>query len=265
MPDPVDPAAPPPAAPAPAPGAPPPPPAPPAAPPAPAAARGKGEYLRIPRAQFKARITREADKILIDRAKETLGVSIEEAKAIIAKDRAAAGGAPAAAGDPGATTSDEKKRLQQLEEENTRLKQQGEDDKRRSRRAVNRQKDERLAAELQAIAAQSGIKGDRPLSYAVNEYRAAVLATPDGTEPPQPAPFFSELLKTLPNLGAPGASSAPPVVVDQHPTTAPAGAPPPPPPAAPGARQAPRNAEEMSQEEFARHSQSVHGYRPGSY
>jgi len=191
-----------------------------------------------------------------------LGCSLEEAKAIIAEKRAAAGGAPAAPGDAG---NAEKQRLAALEAENQLLKSTQEEDKRRNRKAVNRQKDERLAMELRLIAVQSGIAGDRPLSYAVNEYRAAVLGTPDGTEPPQPGPFFSELLKTLPNLG--GAAGAPPVEVHTPPSTVPpgaaAGAPPPAP--GPGTRTPPKNVEEMTDAEFSAHTRATHGYSPGTY
>lgn len=237
-----------------------------AGPPAAAAAapRSKKDYLRISKQALATRLARASSEKAAELIKQELGCTLEEAKKVIAAQRATAGAAPAA-GDPGtppAPGSAAAAREQELLAENQRLKQEAEERERKNKMARNRQKDERLLAEIRMEAVRAGITDERAIRMAVGEYRAAVIGTADGEAPPQPGTFFNEFLKTYPQLGS---ANRPPEMVDQHPNTAPAGGAPPPPVAPPGGPRPPVNTERLDDREFAQRTKSKYGYTPGTY
>lgn len=229
-----------------------------AAPPKPAAKQPqkRGPEVRIPQAAFKKRIEREAAAEI----KRRLGVSIEEAEAMIRKGGGAA---------PGATSqgvADEV--VRKLQAENLKLKNDAE--KRRQeaaiaekkrQREIARLRDRQIETELRYMAKSAGIVD---ADYACTLF-ARAAAKDTNIEPEK---FFAGLRQSHAYL-----FTAAPAAPAPEPTVPAATAPPeskqpgettPPKPTPGESATAPTvDVDKMSPSEFARHTRS-YGYAPGT-
>jgi hypothetical protein len=228
--------------------------------------RGKPQrrdIVEIPTQAFKARVQREAAVEI----KRRLGITLEEAEAMVK----AGGVAPAGAGKSAAqNTADQV--VAQLRAENERLRgkiKQSDKEKEELRKStekkIRRAEDRATEARLMAEARLAGITNPRYIKAAIDIYAEAL----NSGETAEPSVFFGQLKETDPAFfAAPSAAAAPPA------------APPPPVVAAttvppesaaagevrpsPGSNGAgmPKNAESMSDQEFASH-QRTYGFSPG--
>lgn len=249
----------------------PPPAAQPAATPPPAAAgqhqngggknKGKrGPEVRIPVNQFKKRIQQEARGQAAKLIQEQLGVSLEEAKTILAK--AKEGGAQPPADASARQVADDA--VKKLQAENKRLQdaadkanRRAEDEAKKRQKEVSRLKEREILNHLNALAKELKINDPQ---YAIHLFARAAAAKP-GIKPEE---YFPSLKTTHPHLfaevAAPivPASTAPPESQqpgEVKPQPAPAGG-------QPGSAQA-ENVDDMSPQQFSKRTQSRYGYVQG--
>jgi hypothetical protein len=182
--------------------------------------------------------------------KKALGMSLDEAKAIIAKANSGAPAEPAAQIDS--------KQLIKLRQELDAAKRQIAANEQRYKKQLARKDDQRLESDLKFVAAQAGVVD---ADYALTLYARAVRGTADGAKPPAAAEFFQGLRTSHQFLfNAPPAAPAPVVTPV---TTAPPESPAPgetkPTPAVAGTAPPPRTADKMSDQEFADYKRRQYG------
>lgn len=160
-------------------------------------------------AGFKDRLQREAAAMV----RKNLGMTIEEAKALLARGGApapAAAAAPAAAPAPGARRDPDAALRTKVHEQERRIEKQ----KNKIKTLRTRHADEMVNQTMRQEALGVGIAADH-VDFALNLYSQAVRATKEG-DPPESQVFFVGLRKTRAYLFREGAP-----VVTLSPTTAP--------------------------------------------
>lgn len=223
-------------------------------PPAPAAppSKGKGKMVRMPEKVFVKRLKQEGRATAV----AELGMTLEEAKEKLRRyEDVTARGAPA---DPAL-----RQELADLRSKVTTLETQIAEKDGRIREIKEKSQKLRMTAMIQGEAVASGV-ADEHMDFALDLYRKRCASLPEGERPPQPKAYFAELRKTRAYLftnAPPG--SAPTEVPAVAPSSAPAGTPPAA-PAAPAAAPGGKKVEEMTPEEFSRHTYETYGTRPGA-
>jgi DNA-binding transcriptional MerR regulator len=189
-----------------------------AAPPARAAAPAKGAKaappaksgteIRMPSSAFRDRVDRDAAAKL----KKALGMTLEEAQALLksrkeggdgapASAAAAPAGAPAGAAAPARGPDPEKEKLRREAKD---LERRLEAQRAKLKKVKTRERDRRTEIELRYSAVAAGIKAD-DADYAMGLYRSALRATAEGEDLPAPEAFWPTLKASKPYLFADGA------------------------------------------------------------
>lgn len=228
-------------------------------PPAPqpaATPKGKsGQWLRLPKASFAARVKRDAESMV----QSQFGVTFDEAKRLVDVGRNAEKGLL----DNKAATDTTVKQLQEeLDSTKRRLVKANEAlqaGQKKHKREVKRLKDRQIEAQLKHQAARSGIKDT---DYAVHLFAQAINSGDERAK--DPSTYFNALRESHSYLFE-GTTAPPPVEVT--PSTAPPASAQPgevtPEPADPGAAPPAPNVEDLDNQEFSRHTQSKYGFTPG--
>ena len=227
--------------------------------------KGKGQrrdIVEIPANAFKARVQREAAV----EVKRRLGITIEEAEAIVK-----AGGVAQAGAGKSAAQNTAEHALTQLRAENERLRgkaKQVEKEKLEQQKSfekkLRRADDRATEARLMAEARLAGITNPRYVKAAIDIYADALNAG----EKAEPAEFFGKLRETDPAFFAvpvapvvPPAPPPPRVAATTTPPESPAAGEVRPTPGNGGPGKIP-NAAEMSDQDFAAHQRS-YGFNQG--
>jgi hypothetical protein len=190
--------------------------------------------------------------------KRRLGVTIEEAEALVKK-----GGTQQASGDQSAADKtaekailEAKKEAEKLRKENEGLKSQGEAQKRKHEKEVRRLKNKQFEAQLSAAAARAGISD---VDYAVTLFAREVSAG----KTVEPETFFPSLRESKPHLFGTVTAPVVPVVPTVPPTTVPVETKAPPVPTVAGASPIAKTADDDTPEEFNARLRR-NGWTPGS-
>lgn len=211
--------------------------------------------VRIPQNLFKARVQREANKVIADE----LGLPLAEAKAIIANSKAAT--------DEASKTNAQ---IQALQAENARLTRRldksqraTKDWEKKHKTDIRRMRDAQIRDQVRIVATSAGV---RDVDYAMHLFIQAAAKDPKVT----PEKFFGETLKaSSPFLYTTAAPAAPAPLPEVPAGTAPpesaqpGGATPQPTPAG-GPPRAPENVDALNHQDFASRTRAKYGYSPGA-
>ena len=206
-----------------------------------------GKTFMLPENAFQVRVQRDAEQ----RVKARLGVSLEEAEAIVKR-----GGVQATA----TSTVDEalRKENEKLRRESETRKRELELATRKHKKDITRLKDRQVDAELRLEAQRAGIVDP---GYAVHLFSEAVRASQTN----DPVAFFAGMKKSHPHFFVAPVVAAPveiPATTAPPESTQPGGVTPT--PANAGTPTAPTNAEDMSTQDFNNYTRRQYGFSPGS-
>lgn len=221
-------------------------------------AKKRKGVIQIPESAFKERVKREAAV----EVKRRLGVSMEEAEAIVRRGGTQPAGQGQTAVQNTADSAVEQLRRENdnLRKHNERLAKSSEEAQKKAKREVTRANDRRLEAELRAEARMAGCADP---DYAVHLFAKAVQRG----EASEPATYFAGLKTTNPALFAVAVAPkpAPPqeVAAETAPPESQAAGEVKPKPSPAGSPAGAKNAEDMSPQEFSAHQRGAYGYTPG--